>query len=405
MKKKLDIGAVIALMLCVATVTALMTQWQITNHYNQQLEATNRVEREIAKFKEAKAYIEKAYVGSWDEEKLLDGATSGMVQSLGDRWSSYLNVEDFQTYLNSSDNQFVGIGVSATYHEESRGIQVTEVYPKSPAFEAGIQPMDIIVAVDGTKVADQDYYVARDNIGGAENTMVALEVYRPSTKVTLNLEIYRRKVQIESVRSQILDGNIGLVRIRNFDTGTDLAFVEAVKNLQAANVSGIIFDVRSNPGGALKVMLPMLDMLLPEGTLITLREKSGNEEVFTSNAEQINLPMCVVVNENSYSAAEFFAAALREYQKAEIVGQPTSGKGYAQVPIKLSDGSGIILSTNEYFTPSGKSLADVGLTPDYLVSLTEEQARQTHVLAPEEDAQLLKAIEVISRQITTSDEQ
>ncbi|MCL2084042.1 MAG: S41 family peptidase [Oscillospiraceae bacterium] len=401
MRKKLDIGAVLALMICTAAITFVITHAVITERYNRDLEDSYRLTNELAKFIEAKNYIENSYVGSWDEEKLLDGATRGLVESLDDRWSSYLSVDDFQFYSGSDSNSYVGIGVMYAYHEETGGIQVTEVYPDLPASRAGMKPMDIIVGVDGAAVSSMDYLIAAELIRGVANTMVTLDVYRPSADETLQYEILRSSVRIDAVRATLLENDIGLIRIRNFDTGADIDFAECIENLTAAGVKGLVFDVRSNPGGKLNVMLPMLDILLPEGRLITLREKSGKEDAYESGPDEIRMPMAVVINEHSYSAAEFFAAALKEYDKAVLVGQSTTGKGYSQVNIPLSDGSGLILSTSEYFTPNGKSLADEGgLMPDYPVELTGDQAASVNTLQPLDDPQIARAVQVVGWSLT-----
>jgi len=384
-------------MLLVATVTWLVAQWQTTEAYNRQIERTMRLSKEFEKVKQAKEYIESVFIGSWDEEKLLDGAVRGMMESLGDRWSGYLSAEDFQNRKASSDNKFVGIGVSvsATHDHDTGGISIIEVYSDSPAFDAGLMAMDIIISVDGDPIAEMEYLLAVDAIRGEANTPVMIGIYRPSERREFTAEMIRREVIVESVRSRILEGNIGYVRIRNFERGTEIAFTEAVANLQLAGVKGIIFDVRNNRGGRKDTMLPMLELILPEGSVIfQSREKGSEMKQEIAGEGSIDLPMMVIINENSYSAAEFFAAALREYGFAELVGEPTTGKGYAQIEIELSDGSGIILSASEYFTPRGINLADTnGLDPDYFIKFTDEEAARIFTLEPGEDRQIIKAYE------------
>lgn len=404
MKRKLDLGAVIVLMLLVATVTWLIAQWQTTEAYNKQIERTLRVEEEFKKVKQAKEYIESNFIGSWDEEKLLDGATRGMIESLDDQWSVYLDAENFQKLKDSGNNKYVGIGIDTTLDDETGGIRVTYVNKDSPAQEAGFMVSDIIIGIDGEKVADMEYPLAIEKVRGEANTVVKLEIYRPSTKNTFTAELVRKELAVEGIRSRVLEGNIGYIRIRNFDTGTDVAFNNAVAELQIAGVKGIIFDVRNNLGGMLEVMAPILDTLLPECVLFQSRDKSGKPDIRESDANSIELPMMVLINENSYSAAEYFAAVLKEYEYAELVGQPTTGKGYAQVRIDLIDGSGLILSTAEYFTPKGVSLAETGLKPDYSVALTNEQTARFYSLEPNEDPQVIKAYEVLMAKITAAEE-
>lgn len=404
MKRKLDLGAVIVLMLLVATVTWLVAQWQTTEVYNKQIEKTLRTAEEFKKVKQAKEYIESAFIGSWDEEKLLDGATRGMLESLGDQWSVYLNAEDFQELKASGENKYVGIGIEPTLDEETGGVRVTYVNNDTPAQEAGLMISDIIIGIDGEEVADMEYPMAIEKIRGEVNTIVKLEILRPSTNRTFTAELVRKELVAESIRARVLEGNIGYIRIRNFDTGTDVAFINAVTELQIAGVKGIIFDVRNNLGGRLDVMSPMLNTLLPECVLFQSRDKSGKADIRESDANSVELPMMVLINENSYSAAEYFAAVLKEYEYAELVGQPTTGKGYAQVQIELIDGSGLVLSTAEYFTPKGVSLAETGLAPDYSVALTSEQTARFYSLEPNEDPQIIKAYEVLTAKVTAAEE-
>jgi carboxyl-terminal processing protease len=401
MKRKFDLGTVIVLMMLVATVTWLVAQWQTTERYNSQIERTMRQSKEFEKVKQAKDYIESVFIGSWDEEKLLDGAVRGMMESLDDKWSGYLSAEDFQNRKASSNNKSVGIGVSAFPDEETGGILVVDVHGDSPAFEAGIMAQDLIIGVDGESIIDMEYILAVDAIRGEANTPVMIEIYRPSVNREITFEMIRREYTVESVRSRILEGNVGYIRVRNFDKGTEIAFVEAIANLRLADVRGIIFDMRNNPGGSKEVMLMMLDQIIPEGRVMFQSRRKGTDMRQDISGEgSIDLPMMVIINGNSYSAAEFFAAALREYGFAELVGEPTTGKGLMQIEIELLDGSGIFLSAGEYFTPRGVSLADTeGLRPDYFIKFSDEEAARFFTFEPGEDRQIIRAYNELLRKI------
>lgn len=398
MKKRFTLGTVLALMLLVAVATAVVAYTMAFNNFNDRLEEFSIQRQENSKFLKAQEIIEKNFVGGYDKDKMVDGAIGGMVGSLGDQYSRYLSADDYEVYKRENSNRYAGIGVAVVMHEEG-DILITEVYDNSPAQECGIRLLDRIVAVDGQRTADMGYQVAVAAVGGEPNTKVTLTVLHPDGE-TEDITVARRLMEVRAVSSEILAGeNIGLVRIRNFDANVDRDFIEAVTRLIDAGVDGLIFDVRYNPGGQLDVMCPMLDMLLPEGTLITLRDKSGLVTPRTSDENEVDLPMAVLVNEHSYSAAEFFAAALRDFDKAKLIGTATTGKGYAQQPIPLEDGSAVILSVAEYFTPKGESLSGVGLEPDYTVGMTETETKNFYSLTHEQDKQLQKAIEILMGQI------
>ncbi|MDR0381840.1 MAG: S41 family peptidase [Oscillospiraceae bacterium] len=398
MKKRFTLSTVLALMLLTAAAAALIGYNRASIQLKEQLEVFQSQKEELSKLIAAREIIQDQFVGEVDRVRLYDNAIDGMVRALDDRYSHYLTAEEYARYQRASDNRYVGIGVTAAQHPEG-DILVIEVYEDSPAQESGLKPFDRIVEVEGTPVTEMGFALAVGALDGAENTPVLLTVLRPDG-TRAELRPVRRTVGLRAVSSEILAGqNIGLVRIRNFESGVDRDFREAVARLQSAGVRALIFDVRFNPGGQLDVMRPMLDMLLPEGTLITLRGKDGSEHVFTSEPGEVDLPMAVLVNGHSYSAAEFFAAALREYDKAVVVGEPTTGKGYAQRTIPLEDQSALILSIVEYFTPQGHSLSGVGLTPDDVVVLSEEENRNFYTLTHEQDRQLQRAIGALTQQL------
>ena len=194
---------------------------------------------------------------------------------------------------------------------------------------------------------------------------------------------------------QMLDGSVGYIRIENFHDGAAAQFQSTLDGLLADGAQALVIDVRHNGGGRVKEMSEALDPLLPEGTIMTLRTKDGDETVYSSDADMIDLPIAVLIDDQSISAAEFFAAALQEYDRATLVGTHTTGKGRAQQTFELSDGSAVNLSVEEYFTPNGNSLANVGIAPDIEVTLTEEQQADFYFLTPEDDPQLQKAVESV----------
>jgi len=401
MKKRFNAATIIGLMLLAAAVTFTITYLTVESQFQEQLTVDKSRDDALNKIVKVLKTIESDFVGEYNQEELIDGAVYGIVAATGDRWSFYMNKEDYANYQSDIMNQYVGIGVTVTFSEEQQGLVITKVHSGSPADAAGLKRKDVIVGVNGEAVIDLGYEETVSRVRGTENTPVTLKVQRGETSFTI--DIVRKSYLYNAVSSRIINGNIGYVKIDNFDSRVDVNFEDAIAKLQEAQVKGLIFDVRGNPGGMKDAMVSMLDLLCPEGVLFTMRDKHGNESVDYSAPGEVDLPMVVIVNQDSYSAAEFFAVALQEYGKAEIIGTGTSGKGYSQVTKDLGDGTAINLSTNEYFTPQGKSLIGTGLTPDYYVELDFDG--NFMLLEDEEDNQLQKAIEVLSLKISQTEQQ
>lgn len=395
MKKRFNIATIIGLMLLVAAVTFTLTYLTVERQFQEQLAVEDSREDIFNKLGKIIDLIEEMYVGEYELDELIDGAAHGIIAATGDRWSYYLDEEDFARYKENLMNQYVGIGVTVSFDIEKNAIVITKVHSGSPAEAVGLKPKDLIIGVNGEKVSDLGYEETVNRVRGEENTPVTIEIQRGETFMTR--EIIRKSYLYNPVSSKIIAGNIGYIKIDNFDSRVDVSFEDAVGKLQEAGVDGLIFDVRGNSGGMKNAMVNMLDLLCPEGVLFTMRDKNGNVSVDYSAPGEVSLPMVVIVDQNSYSAAEFFAAALQEYGKAEIVGTGTFGKGYSQITLELGDGSAINLSTNEYFTPNGKSLIGVGITPDHYVELNFDG--NFMLLEEEEDNQLQKAIEVVGLEI------
>jgi len=276
------------------------------------------------------------------------------------------------------------------------GFDILSVEPKGPAYEVGILPGDILIAVEGQSVAAMTSTAVRNLVRGEEGTFVELTVLRRDLEHTFSTE--RRELETTVAEGVMLEDGIGLVRIYNFDSRCAQESIAAIKELLGKGATGIVFDVRNNGGGYAHEMVELLDFLLPEGDLFRTVDYAGRENVDSSDEEYLDIPMAVLVNSESYSAAEFFAAALRDYDAAVIAGEQTSGKGYFQNNFKLNDGSAVALSTGKYFTPKGVSLEGVGITPDVVVELSEELEIQLYLkqLDPEADPQLQAAIEALN---------
>ena len=332
---------------------------------------------------EALKLVEDKFVGEYDETAAVDTALEALVDGLGDRWSYYLTEEEYQAQNQRRTNQYVGIGVTITYERED-GLLIREVTAGGPAEEAGLLAGEVITAVDGTSLAGEARYDGASLIQGEEGTAVSLEVLG-TDGASRTVEVKRASVETDPVTSQMLEGNVGYVALANFYDNSAARLEEAVNELVDQGAEALIFDMRNNGGGYLNQLTDMLDFLLPEGPIFITRDKAGHEEITNSDASCVDLPMVVLVNADTYSAAEFFAAELQEWGVAKIVGEPTSGKGYSQQTFALPHGGAVAISTASYYTGSGTSLIGTGLTLDEEVYLTEQG-----------DAQLEAALELLN---------
>ena len=337
-----------------------------------------------SKLEQISALIEQRYIGESDKTVLEDTAAAAMVNALPDRWSTYIPAAQYQSHVENQNNEYVGIGVTIV-KGESGGFDILEVTEGGPAEEAGVCPGDVITHVDGQDVTGSDTISLQELIPGKPNTTVVLTLRRGEE--TLELTVKRKVIHQKAATGQLLEGNIGLITIENFHKDAGKETIAQIELLVEQGAEKLIFDVRNNPGGYVDEMNKALDYLLPEGPLFRSIDYKGNEDVDESNADCLELPMAVLINGNSYSAAEFFAAALSEYDWAVTVGEPTSGKGYFQNTLELMDGSALYLSVGKYFTPNGVSLADAGgLVPDIAVEPAEG------VVTATEDPQIRAAI-------------
>lgn len=351
-----------------------------------------------SKLEQLENLIEKCFIGQSDKTAMEDAAAAGMVEALGDKWSYYIPASDYEAYMEQMNNAYVGIGVTVDTVGGEQGYAVLQVEPTGGAKQAGVQVGDILTHVDGQRMLDIGMTAAREMIRGKEGTAVKLSLLRDG--VAMELEVIRQTIQVEVARGELLENNIGLVTIANFDERCAQETLEAIEQLRQQGATALIFDVRFNPGGYKKEMVQILDYLLPEGDLFRSVYYTGQETVDTSDADCLKMPMAVLINQDSYSAAEFFAAALDEYDWAVLVGENTMGKGYFQNTFRLNDGSAVGLSVGKYFTPNGVSLAEVGgLKPEIEVQVDETTAAKIYAgqLAPEEDPQIIAAIEALQK--------
>lgn len=355
---------------------------------------------EYSKLETLKALIQDKFIGEADPVAMEDAAANAMVDSLGDQWSYYIPASSYEAHKEQKNNAYVGIGVTIAVREDGRGFDVLLVEPGGPAQEGGVLPGDIMTHVEGQPAAELGTDGAGNLIRGEEGTYVNLTFLRGEQVLELSLE--RRTIHVAVAEWQMLPDNIGYIKINNFNSNCADETIAAIEELTGQGAQALIFDVRNNPGGYKDELVEVLDYLLPEGPLFRSVSYDGTELVDPSDESCLELPMAVMFNGNSYSAAEFFAAALEEYDWAVTVGDPTSGKGYFQQTYQLGDGSAVGLSVGKYTTPNGVSLAEVGgLTPKVLVEVDEQTAAMIYAkaLEPADDPQLQAAMETLLQEM------
>lgn len=348
----------------------------------------------VGKLTELESLIDSHFIGEYDYEKMEDAAAEAMIGALGDRWSYYIPAADYSAYEDRTDNSYVGVGITIQKSDDPAGILIISVQKGSGAEAAGMQPTDLIIAINGEDVTDMTPSEAKRLVAGPEGTSVDFTLVRGGE--TLELSVERRRIISTVAEGQLLPGNIGLITIENFNNRCAEESIAAIEELLSQGAKALIFDVRNNPGGYVTELVALLDYLLPEGDLFRSVDYLGKETVMTSKSDFLDIPIAVLCNAESYSAAEFFAAAIQEYGAGKVVGEQTCGKGYFQYTLMLSDGSAAALSCGKYFTPKGNSLIGVGIVPDVPVEVDDEIFAKIYYgqLEPTDDPQIQAAMKL-----------
>lgn len=339
------------------------------------------------------------YFDDIDDSKVLDNIYKAYVNAYGDKYTVYYTADEYAKIQESSNGAYYGIGVVVRKNDDGT-ILVVEPYDGAPGKEAGMRKNDVIVTVNGESVADQDLNSVVAKIKGDEGTTVNIGIRRDGSDDITELTVTRRKVEIKTVAYEMLDDSVGLITISEFDKVTAQQFKEAYAQLETLGMKGLVIDIRSNPGGLLNVVVDMLDEILPDGLIVYTEDKYGNRQEYNgSNPDVIDVPLAVLVNDESASASEIFAGAVQDYGAGTIIGTQTFGKGIVQTIRRMSDGSAIKYTMAKYFTPKGQDIHGHGVTPDIVEELSDEFNNLTEYDASK-DNQLQKAIEVIKGDIT-----
>lgn len=325
---------------------------------------------------------------SYDEMEA--SAIKGYVQGLGDPYTIYYDAEETKALMEDTAGEFGGIGVVITQNVNTQIITFTTVYEGSPGEKAGLKDGDILYKVNGEDVSGQELDTVVAKIRGEKGTDVELTILRGDDYEELTYKVTRDIIEVKTVSHKMLDGKIGYIAVSGFETITLSQFEKAIEDLNSQGMKKMIIDLRNNPGGNLSTVCDMLDLILPEGTIVYTKDKQNVKEVFESDDKhQMDIPMAVLVNGNSASASEIFAGAIQDYQKGKIVGTTTFGKGIVQNIYGLPDGTSLKITISEYFTPNGRSIHKKGIEPDVAVEYQYDEKN------PEADNQLQAAIDCL----------
>ncbi len=355
-------------------------------------------EHVLKKMRSIMKIMDSYYLEEYDEDEMLDGMMSGMLSAVGDPYTGYYSEESYNNLLESSQGIYYGIGVVVSQKVDTGEVYVVNPYEDCPGFEAGIRPGDIIYRVGGVEVTGMDLNEVVAMIRGAEGTTIDISVLHENDKELTDLIVERRKIEAHTIEFKVMENNIGYIQITEFDEITTEQFKKGMDELASCGVEGIIVDLRDNPGGSLSAVVDILDTLLPKGIYTYLVDKNGDRENYKGKHDaSYDYPMVVLVNENSASASELFTGAVRDYDKAVVVGTTTFGKGIVQQIFPLRDGSGIKVTMAKYYTPNGICIHKTGIQPDIEVELDEGE--YPSMIEYEDDEQLQKAVEVLKEQM------
>ena len=347
-----------------------------------------------AKLMKIESIVDSVYMGEYDKDRLTDMAAYEYAASVGDKYTGYLTAENFKSMQDNLDGGYRGIGIHVGVREGK--VFIDSVMKGSPAEKAGLLGGDFIVSVNGVDYTGDDL----------SNVISVIKAVLPGESAELGIErggmLMNKKVtvgdiELEYIKSTMLDGNVGFVRVDTFGNDVPEKFKSHINALIKKGATSLIIDVRSNPGGSLDAVVEMVDFLVPEGTITTVKDRDGKEEVYKSDKSEIKLPMCVLINESSASASEIMAAALSDYDKATLVGKNTYGKGVVQGVFALGDGTGLRVTIARYYTPAGQCIDGQGVAPDVEVDLPDGVQLKEYDATEDGDTQLAKAIDILKK--------
>ena len=349
------------------------------------------------KISELQNLVKKHYMGDVKEKNLEDGIYKGYINGLNDPYSVYYNKKETKELYESTGGEYSGIGAVMSQNTETGVITLVQIYKDSPAEKAGLKDNDILYKVEGKEVTGKDLSKVVSKIKGEKGTTVELTVLRGENAKEVTVTATRDTVQAQTIEYKLMDDKIGYIRVSEFDTVTYDQYKEALDDLENQGMQGLIVDLRNNPGGSLDTVTNMLRLLLPEGTIVSTKDKNGKtDEITCDGTHEFKKPMAVLVNQYSASASEIFSGAVQDYGTAKIVGVTTYGKGVVQQLMDLGDGTCLKVTIAEYYTPNGRSINGKGVEPDVKVEYQYDEEN------PKADNQLDQALSTIQEEIGKS---
>jgi carboxyl-terminal processing protease len=396
------LGILLTMLICLLAMNNFkkrLAESLLQQQYNVSQDSEQSLEDIDEKLEELQGYIDQYYLFDEDYSAVADSVYKGLLDGLGDPYSAYFTAEEYTAMMESTSGSYCGIGATVRKDEDTGYVLVVGMFEGSGALEQGVEEGDLIMEIAGTDTADLDISSAAALMKGEEGTTVDIKIYRPSTKETLSFTITRHQIDIDTVAGQMLDNNIGYIIITEFDGVTAKQFEQTLNDLMDQGMEGLVVDLRSNPGGLLTSVNDILDLLLPKGTIVYTEDKYGNRQTYTSDEKWNDVPMAVLVNGESASASEIFAGAVKDYERATLVGTQTFGKGIVQTIRQLSDGSAIKLTIARYYTPNGICIHGEGITPDIVLEYDSEAVKDLETITWQDDNQLMAAYQAVLEKI------
>lgn len=398
-QKRGNVYKIIMLVVLVAVITFIATTLFMYKYvgenvkYVQVSSGDRGIGNTLASFRKI---IDQKFLGEIDEQKVLSETIKGYIKGLNDPYTEYMTKEEMEEFSQDVMGNFTGIGIYLTKDIEKNAVIVISPIKDTPAHKAGILPGDIITKVDGVSYTGEQLNEASNKIKGEIGTSVKLEILRDGK--TMEFEVKRENIKINHVESKVLENNIGYIEFNSFDEGCSEEFKQKLEELKGKNITSLIIDIRNNGGGLVTEALDIADFIVEkDATLLITTDKKGKEEITKAkNDPIINITVVLLTNSSSASASEILAGALKDNNKATIVGEKTYGKGVIQELLTLTDGSGLKITTNEYFTPNRNKINKVGITPDVEVKFDEKLEGQL-VVEEKDDIQLQKAVEILKQ--------
>ena len=402
-KHKFGVGIVsgiIAVVLILTIVFAVGYIYIVTKGVTLVIGGNNGLlnKESVNKLNTLQYYMDSYYYEDYEIEDIIDSMYKGVMEGLDDPYSVYYTKEEYIDSQISTSGVYYGIGAGLSQDVKTMEVTVSKVYRGTPSEEAGLLNGDKIIKVNDIEATSMELSDLVQQIRGEEGTIIHLQVYRESTDEMLEFDVERRKVVLPSIEGEMLEDGIGYIQITDFQKETAKQFEAMVSDLTAQGMKGLIVDVRANPGGYLNVVRDILDMVLPKGLLVYTEDKNGNRQELFSDASCIEIPMVVLIDENSASASEIFAGAIKDYNWGTLVGTTTFGKGIVQNVIPFPSGDAIKLTTSKYFTPNGNYIHGVGIEPDVVIEY-EYSGPTDQPYEKQYDNQFQKAVEVLKEKL------